>query len=205
MKTIKFFLLTVAVLSMSFIVPDTRLTSAERKYAVDLLQENKDKILQKVNGLTAEQLNFKADANSWSIAECLEHIATSETKIFAQSQASLKEPADPSKRSEVKVTDIDIVKMVSDRSTKRKAEPELVPNGKFGSFDGIVREFKTARDNNIYYLKTTTDDLRNHYNDFPFGKIDAYQTILLMTAHSIRHTAQIDEVMKNPNFPKKNP
>lgn len=203
MKTIKFFLLTVAVLSMSFNSPDAHLTSAERKYAIDLLQENKDKLLQKVSGLTAAQVNFKADANTWSVAECLEHIATAETKIFAQSQESLKAPADPSKRSEVNVTDVDLVKMVSDRSTKRKAEPELVPNNKFGSFEGIVREFKTARDKNIHYLKTTTDDLRNHYNDFPFGKIDAYQTILLMTAHSIRHTAQIEEVMNNPNFPKK--
>jgi 60 kDa SS-A/Ro ribonucleoprotein len=40
-------------------------------------------------------------------------------------------------------------------------------------------------------------------NDFPFGKIDTYQTILFMAAHSRRHTAQIEEILNNPGFPKK--
>jgi hypothetical protein len=47
-------------------------------------------------------------------------------------------------------------------------------------FESTLPEFKTKRDNNIKYIKTTADDLRNHYNDFPFGKIDRYQTILFM-------------------------
>lgn len=203
MKTLKFFLLTIAVVSMSFNRPDTSLTDAERKYALNLLQETKDNILKKVKGLTTEQLNFKADANTWSVAECVEHIAISENNIFGFAQMGLKEPADPSKRSEIKMTDEDVVKMISDRSTKRKTQEAFEPTGKFGSYDATLSEFKTKRDNNINYIKTTSDDLRNHYNDFPFGKIDTYQTILFMAAHSKRHTDQIEEVMKDPGFPKK--
>ena len=202
MKTLKLFLLTVAVVSMSFNHPDAGLTEAERKYAVDLLQETKDNLNKKVKGLTAEQLKFKADATSWSVAECVEHIAISENNLFGFAQMGLKEPADPSKRSEVKMTDDAIVKMISDRSGKVKTSEAFEPTGKFGSFDATLGEFKTKRDSNINYIKTTSDDLRNHYNDFPFGKIDTYQTILFMAAHSKRHTDQIDEVMKNPNFPK---
>ena len=33
--------------------------------------------------------------------------------------------------------------------------------------------------------------------------IDAYQWLLLLAAHSARHTAQIEEVKADPNFPKK--
>jgi len=203
MKTLKLFLLTIAVVSMSFNHPDAGLTEAERKYAVDLLQETKNNLNKKVKGLTPEQLNFKADATSWSVAECVEHIAISENDLFGFAQMGLKEPADPSKRSEVKMTDDAIVKMISDRSAKVKTSEAFEPTGKFGSFDATLDEFKTKRDNNINYIKTTSDDLRNHYNDFPFGKIDTYQTILFMAAHSKRHTDQIDEVIKNPNFPKK--
>jgi hypothetical protein len=203
MKTLKFFLFTVAVVFMGFTRPDTKLTDAERKYAIDLLQETKNNLLKKVKGLTAEQLNFKADPTRWSIAECVEHIAISENNLFGFAQMGLKEAADPSKRAEIKLTDDAIVKMIADRSTKIKTKEALEPKGKFGSFDGSVNEFKTKRDNNINYIKTTSDDLRNHYNDFPFGKIDTYQTILFMAGHSKRHTEQIDEVMKDPNFPKK--
>jgi DinB superfamily len=203
MKTIKFFLFTVAIVSMSFSRPDNSLSDAERKYALNLLQETKENLLTKVKGLTAEQLNFKADEASWSVAECVEHIAISENNIFGFAQMGLKEPADPSKRTEVKMTDEDIVKMISDRSTKRKTQEAFEPTGKFGSFDATLSEFKTKRDNCISYIKSTSDDLRNHYNDFPFGKLDTYQTILFMAAHSRRHTDQIDEIINNPNFPKK--
>ena len=203
MKIFKFFLLTVAVVSMSFNHPDASLTEAERKYAVDLLQETKGNLLKKITGLTAEQLNFKVDATTWSIAECVEHIAISENNIFGFVQMGLKDPADPSKRAEVKMTDDDIVKMIADRSNKVKTSEAFEPVGKFGSFEGSISEFKTKRDNNITYIKTTSDDLRNHYNDFPFGKIDTYQTILFMAAHCKRHTDQIVEIVNNPAFPKK--
>jgi hypothetical protein len=203
MKTPKFFLLIFAITAMSFNYPGTSLTDAERKYAVDLLQESKENLLKKIKGLTTEQLNFKPGAESWSIAECVEHIAISENNIFGFCQMGLKGDADPSKRSEVKMTDEAVIKMITDRSKKIKTSEAFVPTGKFGSFEETVKEFNSKRDNSINYIKTTGEDLRNHYNDFPFGKIDTYQTILFMAAHSKRHTAQIDEVMSNAAFPKK--
>jgi hypothetical protein len=203
MKALKFLVIAVALVSMSFDRPDTSLTKEERQYAIDLLQETKDNLLKKVKGLSPEQLNFKPDANTWSVAECVEHIAISENNIFGFAQMGLKEPADPSKRSEVKMTDDAVVKMISDRSTKVKTQEAFVPTGKFGTFDATLTEFNTKRDNSINYIKTTSDDLRNHFNDFPFGKIDTYQTVLFMAGHSRRHTDQITEVMSNPNFPKK--
>lgn len=203
MKILKFVLVAVAAIAMSFDRPAATLTEAERKYALDLLQSTKEDLLKKVKGLTAEQLNFKADATSWSIAECVEHITLAESQLFEFAQSGLKEPADPSKRSEVKTKDEELVQMVADRSQKRQAQETMKPSGKFGSFEATLAEFKTQRDNHIKYIKTTSDDLRNHYNDFPFGKLDTYQTILLMAAHSRRHTAQVQEVLNNPTFPKK--
>src|SRR6187549_3834762 len=135
MKTLKLVLVAVAAIAMSFDRPTTTLTAAERKYALDLLQGTKDDLLKKVKGLTAEQLNFKAEATNWSIAECVEHITLAETQLFEFAQTGLKEPADPSKRSEVKTKDDELVKMVADRSQKREAHETLKPTGKFGSFE----------------------------------------------------------------------
>jgi hypothetical protein len=203
MKTQKLFILALAVAAMSFNKPATELTDAERKQAIQLLQETKNALIKKVSGLSSDQLNFRPEPNAWSVAECVEHIAISEDNLFGFCQMSLKQPADPSKRSEIKMSDEAIVKMITDRTEKRKTQEAFEPTGKFGSFEATLTEFKTKRDNNISYVKTTQDDLRNHYNDFPFGKIDAYQTILFMAAHSKRHIAQIEEVINNPNFPQK--
>ena len=48
----------------------------------------------------------------------------------------------------------------------------------------------------------TTPDLRAHVADSPMGQLDAYEWLLLIGAHSKRHTEQIDEVKADPNFPK---
>lgn len=192
----------VAFLTMSFDVPTPGLTDQEREYASKFLQETRDDLLKKVKGLTPEQLNFKPDANTWSVAECMEHIAISENNLFGFAQSSLQQSADPSLRKDVKMTDEAIISMITDRSHKVKTQEAFEPANKFGSFEKSVSEFKTKRDGNISYIKTTSDDLRNHYNDFPFGKLDTYQTILFMAAHSKRHTEQIVEVMNNPGFPK---
>lgn len=202
MRSRKLLFVAIAIVSMSF-NNAASLTDAERKYASNLLQETREHLLKKVGDLTEKQLNFKADAASWSIAECVEHIAISENNLFGFSQMALKEPADPSKRNEVKMSDEAIVKMITDRSAKVKTQEAFEPTGKFGSYEATLNAFKTKRDNNINYIKTTSDDLRNHYNDFPFGKVDAYQTILFMAGHTKRHTEQIEDIMKNVNFPKK--
>jgi DinB family protein len=201
MTSIKVLLCTLLVVTVSF-RNNTGLTDAERKYAAGLLQESRDALLAKVKGLNSAQLAFKADTASWSIAQCIEHIAVTENGLFGYAQSALKSPADPSKRDSVKMKDADVLKMITDRSSKFQAQDAVKPTGRFGDVQGALKEFTTLRNKNISYINTTTDDLRNHYNDFPFGKIDAYQTIIFMVGHSQRHTAQIDEIMQNPQFPK---
>ena len=49
----------------------------------------------------------------------------------------------------------------------------------------------------------TQDDLKDHFFVHPaFGTMDMYQALLFLAAHSARHTAQLEEVMNTPGFPK---
>ncbi len=201
MKHLKFLPL-VALLFTSFSAADTSLTDAERKYAIDYLKETKENLLATVKGLSTAQLNFKASPENWSVAECVEHIAITESSLFGMMQGTLKEPANPAKRGEVKMTDEQVKGMVSSREHKVKTQESMVPTNKFGSVEGSLKEFTTKRDAAIDYVKTTKDDLRNHYAVMPFATFDSYQVILFLSAHSARHTAQAKEVIANPNFPK---
>jgi hypothetical protein len=50
---------------------------------------------------------------------------------------------------------------------------------------------------------TKTPNLRDHAVDSPLNKkLDGYEWILFIAAHSERHTKQILEVKADPNFPK---
>jgi hypothetical protein len=199
----KLFLPFVMLFALSFTTADTTtISKTERKYALAKLKDTKKHLKEATKGLSAAQLNYKADAESWSIAECAEHIAISETLIYGMFEGALKTSPDPANRSEVKITDDQLWNMITDRSMKVKTQEPFKPNGKFGSYDGTVKEFNDKRDTHIQYMKKTTDDLRNRYGQLPFGTIDAFQIIIFIAAHSERHIKQIEEVKANPGFPK---
>ena len=102
---------------------------------------------------------------------------------------------------DVKKIDDAVVMMVPDGSHKAQAPDALVPNNRFGSPEGSLRHFIESRAATEQYLKTAPG-LRDHAMDGPVGKMDGYEFILFIAAHSERHTKQIEEVKADPNFPK---
>jgi DinB superfamily len=179
------------------------LTQQERDFATQFMIQTRDTLLLDVKGLTATQLNFKADSTRWSVAQCIEHIALAETFLTMTYQEALKTPADDAKRDSIKYTDQQIIHILTDRSRKFQAPEILRPGGTFGSFQASLDSFTARRNRNIEFIKTTQTDLRDHYNtSLGLGTIDDYQVILFMISHSKRHTLQLEEVKANPNFPK---
>jgi hypothetical protein len=180
------------------------LSLKERKLVLKEMKESKSETLQSVKGLSEHQLNFKVAPDQWSVKECMYHIAISEKNLWDLFEATMKSPANPDKRSEIKMTDEQLVKMMKDRSFKVKtAEPFEPKNTPYKTIDDAEIDFKTKRNDHIKYLRTTTEDLRNHVVQMPFGWLDCYQLCLMIASHSNRHTQQINEVKADPNFPKK--
>lgn len=182
------------------------LTQGERDFAMSHMHASRKLFLDSVANLTPEQLNFKAGPDRWSIAECAEHIALAEDFISGSIQEKImKGPAVEDKRTaeEIKMKDDLIVKAVVDRSHKFQAPEPIRPVKTFATIDEAVAHFKESRDKNIAYIETTTDDLRGHVAPHPVaGPLDSYEWYLLMSAHTERHTLQIEEVKAAANYPK---
>lgn len=193
--------IALCLLTLSPVVAQTTISKEERASAVKHLKETQSALMKELKGLSEAQLNYKSTEEAWSIAECVEHLAISETNIFGIVQMTLKEDPDPSRRSEVKFDDAGIVGLIVDRSTKVKTRKPFEPTGKFGSYDGSVDEFKAKRKDNMKYVKSTQDDLRNRYFEFPFGVVDSYQVIRFMAGHTTRHTSQIKEIKESQGYP----
>ncbi len=198
----KIILPLVALLMVSFGLLKTGITDAEREMTIKELTKSQDRLTDVVAGLSETQLNFKASAESWSVAECVEHLAISEGMLGGMLQGALQTPADASKRDSVQISDKNLLGMITSRAQKVKTNEAFEPSGKFGSFEESLKEFKDKREAHIEYVKTTSDDLRNHYGKLPFGTIDGVQIILFMSGHTERHVAQMEEVIANADFPK---
>ena len=93
--------------------------------------------------------------------------------------------------------------MVPDRTNKIQAPDPLQPTNRFGSPEGSLKHFGESRATTEEFLRKTPE-LRRRATENPMGgKWDAHEFILLIAAHSERHTKQIEEVKANKNFPKK--
>lgn len=86
----KIFFPLVILLSLSFTTGESSLTKSERKFAIERFKNSKNNLLNAIKGLSTTQLNFKASPESWSIAECTEHIAISETMLYGMFEGTLK-------------------------------------------------------------------------------------------------------------------
>ena len=179
------------------------LTQGERDRALSELYAGRKMFLDSIAGVTDAQWNFKPAPDVWSIAECAEHITLSEDLIFGMVSKVMASPAEPEKAGQVKGRDEMILKGVVDRSQKFKAPEPLVPTHRWPTQAAMIAHFKESRDRTLDYVRTTPDALRVHFMDHPVLKtMDAYQWILLLAAHTERHTAQLNEVKQNPNYPK---
>jgi len=195
--------ITLSLLCMfiGFTAVNAQLSDTEREATVAELMKTHDALLASVAGLSDAQLNYKSSPESWSIAECVEHIAIAETNIFGMATGALETPADASKRVDVVITDAKLMAGITDRSGKFKTSEAFEPSGKFGSYDETLKAFVAKRTENLEFAKTTDADLRNHYAQSPMGTIDAIQVIWFMSGHTNRHTQQIEEVKASEGFP----
>lgn len=169
---------------------------------VQHLQRTNEKFLKSVDGLSEAQWNFKPAPDKWSIAQCAEHIAAAETLIRGAVEKGLATPLDPAEKTAELIKDDMIATMVVDRSKKLSAPEPLVPTQRFGSPAATVEAFQKERAATIK-LAQSDAEFRAHAVKHPaFGMLDTYGWMLFLSAHSERHTLQIEEVKTHPDFPK---
>lgn len=196
-------ILSVVFAFIGLTLANAQLTDVEKEKAVAEMTQSHKLLISSIDGLSNAQLNYKSSPESWSIAECVEHITISENTIFGMMQGTLEKAANPSKREDVKMSDDQLLAIIKDRSNKVKTSEAFEPSGKFGSYEETLNAFIKKRKENIEYAKNTSDDLRNHYAQLPFGTVDAFQVIIFMSGHTERHTNQILEIKANEGFPAK--
>lgn len=199
----KILLIFLAIAFASFVAAPAGLSKKERKTASKFLKDSEKNVVKLINKLSEAQLKFKPAPDRWSVEDCMMHIAASEKMLRGMVDEGVKAAANPEKRTDIKMTDDQVMSMIEQRTTKVKTfGPLEPPNTGFKTAAEAVASFQENRTKLIDYMKTTSDDLRNHVLTLPIGSFDAYQMALFIGGHSNRHVNQMKEVMADPNFPK---
>jgi len=178
------------------------MTPDERELALHHLAESRERLLRMAQGLSREQWHYRSAPGRWTVAECVEHIVTVESRVLDRIQKSLEKGPDPSKRSAMEGQDDVMFAGAEARVTRFQAPEVLIPTGRWPD-EQLLQEFEAARQQTRDFAASTQADLRRHYFKHPiFGELDLYQWLLLIVAHCNRHRAQSEEVMASPGFPR---
>jgi hypothetical protein len=180
-----------------------KITEIERKKMKDILSQSLNKFNASINNLSEAQLNFRPEPNKWTIAECIEHITLAELEFIKILEREMQKPANPDLRNKINIQDDEIQPKMTSRKWKAKSPEIFNPSNKFTNTNDAITAFQKQRTQTILYVESTKDDLRNHFWKHPLtGKIDLYQTLLLMSAHLERHIEQIENVKLTKGFHK---
>ncbi|HEU4521862.1 MAG TPA: DinB family protein [Thermoanaerobaculia bacterium] len=165
------------------------------------LQRTNDAFLASVAGLTEAQWNYRAGEGRWTIAEVAEHIAASEEMMLKGTLGVIQDNATPEALKDARKDEM-LIQRIPDRTSRFQAPEVLRPTNRFGSAAGSVAAFRKSRAE-MMALAKERPDLRNFAAPHPVtGNLDAHGWLLFQSAHSERHTKQIEEVKADPGFPK---
>lgn len=199
----KYIILPLFLFFTNVILAQGPLSKSEKKMVSKLMKSTVKSLSKSVKGLSEAQMNFKATPTSWSIKENVYHLAISEDNLWGWMQATMAAPANPEKRSSIKMTNEQLMAGIESRENKVKTGEAFEPkNAKWASLQEGLDYLKTKRLEHAAFMKNATADMHSHITEqSPVGPIDAYQIILLLTQHTKRHQAQIEEVKAQSGYP----
>ena len=163
----------------------------DKEFLVNYFEETGNHLEELTERLTETQLNYKIGEGRWSINQVLEHIVITEEALFSMTTELLNQPANPEDKSST--TDEELLAKIVDRTNKVQTSDQLQPTGKYSDSHAAISDLNLQRANILEFIRITPEeDLRNHIaTEFPFGPLDAFQSLLFMVGHTARHTEQI--------------
>jgi uncharacterized protein (DUF1778 family) len=186
-----------------------KLTDTEKTELLQMLDSTAKDFLALIDGTTEAQWTWKSSPDRWSVGECAEHVILSERMLYQTALEALKNPADPEWASK---TDgkVDFLKKVMPNRNPggaggAKAPQEIVPSGTLTK-DEVVRRFNESRTEIRAFVAALDQPAKEHIvvHPFPvFGPLNAYDWLIYVPLHTIRHSRQIVEVQQTAGYPAK--
>jgi hypothetical protein len=150
------YFLAATLVSLAWLAAAAPLGQDERNRAMSHLHATRKLFLDSVQGLSDAQWRFKPSPDTWSVAECAEHIAVTEDMLFQLvTEKVLKAPPAPEKMAAVAGKDELVMRVVPDRGKKFQAPEALRPTSRWPTEAALVASFKQSRDRSTRFVQST--------------------------------------------------
>lgn len=200
----KLFILLTFTMLWSIAVAQPTISKEERKISIQYLENTMLRLKKLTKELSEAQLNYKSAPDRWSIRDNIEHLINVEGVVWEIIHKTLQSESVANGKSDITDEAISAKLAIRSETTPRFKAPEsLQPSGKYKDFQETFAAFVNEREKTIQFVKKTKEDLRHHFSSNPvLGNLDTYQWTLFISAHTVRHTLQVEEILADVNFPK---
>jgi len=181
-----------------------QLTPDDRAFLTDHLSRTRDLVLGEIGGLRPDQWTFRPDEETWTIAQCADHIATIEKLTFSMVSKRMQsaEP-NPQRAAEVQKKTPWILQAVPSRHERVKVPAGIENTSHSSTPQEFLQLFAERRAALLKYVADTEDPMHDRVSPHMiFKDLDGCQWLLMISLHSERHAAQIAEVKAHAAFPK---
>jgi len=183
---------------------DARMTPEERAKVIKLMDESEKEYLDAISNLTEAQWTYKPSPFKWSVGEVAEHIMLTEPLLFSFVRRALAGSEDPDWESKTGKKAEFLERVLPNRTGRAQAPREIQPTGKL-SRDEVIRRYKEVRAKTRDFAEHTDLPLKAYEAQHPFPAfniLNAYDWLLYIPLHNIRHNKQMAEVKAQPGYPK---
>jgi hypothetical protein len=183
---------------------DAHMSAEERTKVLNWLDESHKEFFASIDGVTDAQWKWKPAPERWSVGETAEHIVLAEAMLFDFVQKAVAAPPNAAWEEQTKGKTEFIVRVMPSRQGKAQAPEPIVPRQ--GLTRAQVKErFEKQRAAILKFAADTQIALKEHTADHPFpvfGTLNAYQWLIYVPLHTLRHDKQIAEVKATPGYPQ---
>ena len=172
------------------------ITASEKQFAIDHLNRTGKAFINAISDMSEKQWYRRPGPGEWSAAECAQHLLETELYFFMPSvEKMLAEAPNPDRMIETAGKDQTIIDSMEVRTYKIKGQPWDESSDKIIDKAALIASFEAKRAENIQWLENSDGNFRANFMEFPgMGALDVYQFILFISAHTTRHTVQIQEI-----------
>jgi len=173
------------------------MTSEERAKVIQLLEQSRDEFFASVEGVTDEQWNHHPSPDSWSVGETAEHILLAEVSFFGAIQKAVASAPNAGWEAEPGRKSMFIERVMTNRNRKVQAPKSIQPRGMERA--EVIARYLDVRSRTLQFARETQLALREFTADHPFpvfNTLSAYDWLLYIPMHNLRHNAQIVELLK---------
>ncbi len=164
----------------------------EKQEILIRLDEGRKALSEALAGVDEQMAVWKRMPATWSILDCVEHVAVSEEFLLSRlmaARASVPALPNPARESMILKSGMDRTKRVESPAVGR-------PHGRYLHLQEAFTGFSAVRARTIDWVAGLEGDLRSLLTDPPLvpEPVNCYEMLLIISVHPRRHTEQIKAI-----------